>query len=69
MTRKDLNPGIIAMFCGFAGIIIAFIEKALYDNGTIIDEFITGTITITDLMALTIIIWILVGIIIGVAKS
>lgn len=69
VTRNDINPGIIVMFCGFAGIIVAFIEKVLYDNGTIIDEFITGTITITDLMALTIIIWILVGIIIGVAKS
>jgi hypothetical protein len=69
VTKSDLNPGIIVMFCGFAGIILAFIEKALYDNGTIIDEFITGTITITDLMALTIIIWIIIGIIIGVAKS
>lgn len=57
------------MFCGFAGVIFAFIEKALYDNGTIIDEFISGSITITDLMALTIIIWIIIGIIIGVAKS
>ena len=69
MGRKDITPGIIAMFCGFAGVILAFIEKALCDKGIMIDEFVTDTMPIEELMALTIIIWIIIGIIIGVAKS
>jgi len=69
MGKKDINPGIIAMFCGFAGVILAFIEKALYDGGTGVNALANIELTITELMVLTIIIWIIIGIIIGVAKS
>lgn len=65
----DLKPGLIVMFCGFAGVIFAFIENVLYTKGILIDEFISGTVSIADLMTLTIVLWILIGIIIGVAKS
>jgi len=57
------------MFCGFAGIILAFIEKALYDQGIGVNALANVELTITELMALTIIIWVLVGIIIGAVKS
>ena len=69
MTRRDLNPGIIAMFCGFAGIILAFIEKALYDSAIGVNALANIELTITELMVLTIIVWVLIGIIIGVARS
>jgi len=42
--------GSCVLFGGFAGIVFAFILKALYDGGVLIDEFITGSIVISDLM-------------------
>jgi len=66
---RDMQTVLAIVGGGFVGIIFAAIEKILYEQGTIIDEFITGTISITDLMAITIIIWLLVGVIIAVVKS
>lgn len=65
---KDVRAGVTAMFCGFAGIIMAAIEYTLYEKGIVIDEFVTGTVTIADLMALTIITWLIVGVIMAVAR-
>jgi len=61
--------GTCVLFGGFAGIVFAFILKSLYDGGVLIDEFITGSIVISDLMGLTVIVWILVGIIVEVMRS
>jgi len=61
--------GSCVLFGGFAGIVFAFILKTLYDEGVLIDEFITGSIVISDLMGLTVIAWILVGIIVEVMRS
>jgi len=61
--------GSCVIFGGFAGIVFAFILKALYDGGVLIDEFITGSIVISDLMSLTVIVWILLGIIMEVMRS
>lgn len=66
--NKDMYPGIIVMLFGFAGVILAAIEKAMYDEGLIIDEFITGSITLPDVMALTIILWIIIGIIVVMVR-
>ena len=65
---KDVRAGIIVMFCGFVGIIFAMIEQTLYEKGILFDEFVTGSITLADFMALTIIIWLIVGVIIAVAS-
>jgi len=65
---SDMQAVLAIMGCGFVGVIFAAILKILNDQGTMIDEFITGTITITDLMAIVIIIFLLVGVIIAVVK-
>ena len=66
---KDVRTGVTVMFCGFFGIILAAIEHTLYQEGILIDEFITGSVTITDLMAITIIGWLIIGIILAVARQ
>lgn len=63
---KDIRSAIIVVGCGLVGIIFAVIEKTLYDKGVLIDEFITGSITLPDLMAFTIIFWLIVGVVLGV---
>ena len=69
MMDRDLQGVLIAMGVGFVGIILAAIEKILYDSGTIIDEFITGSITIENLMAITIIMFLLIGVILATVRS
>ena len=65
---RDVRAGVTAMFCGFVGIILAAIEYTLYIEGILIDEFITGSVTIADLMAITIVIWLIIGVIIAVTR-
>jgi hypothetical protein len=67
--NKDLRPGLTVLFFSLAGIILAFIEYVLNENSIIIDDFVSTTVTLPDLMSITIIIWVLIGIIVGVAAS
>jgi len=69
LVDSEAPRGSCVLFGGFAGIVFAFILKSLYDGGVLIDEFITGSIVISDLMGLTVIAWILVGIIVEVMRS
>lgn len=64
-----ITPGLIVMFCGFAGIIFAYIEKTLYDRGVMVTALSNMGLTLTELMTLTIIVWLLVGAILGMLKS
>jgi hypothetical protein len=63
---RDVRAGVTAMFCGFAGIILAAVEYTLYIEGILLDEFVQNTVTISDLMAITIIIWLIIGVIVAV---
>ena len=62
---REMRMVLTVAGCGFIGIIIAAIFKVLHDKGTVIDEFITGSITLPELMALVIILFLLVGVILG----
>ena len=64
----DAKIGIQTMALGLAGVIIAAIEYTLYTEGILINEFVSGTISISDIMAVTIIIWLLIAMIYGVTK-
>ena len=54
--------------CVFIGIGIAGLFGYWNAQGIIIDEYIAGTITITDLQTIVIFLWCLVGIILGVSR-
>jgi len=64
-----IGGGMIVMLCGFAGVIIAFIEKTLYDRGVLVTALSNMGVTLTELMSITIILWLIVGAIIGLFKS
>jgi len=63
-----IGPVIIVMFCGLAGVILAFIEKTLYDNGVLVNALSTMGVTLTELMTLTVVLWLLVGSVIGLMR-
>lgn len=62
---KPFDKFIIVFTCGMIGIILAFIVYYLYSNGIVIDEYVTGTITIENVMALVIIVWSAIGVVLG----
>jgi len=53
---------------GCIGVVISAMFEHWNTNGILIDEFISGTIVITDLMIFTITPFIMLGVIIGVLK-
>jgi len=65
---KDVRVGVVTMAIGFLGVIIAAIENSLYTDGILIDEFITGSVTIADLMSVTIIIFLIAAVVYAVAS-
>lgn len=65
---RDVRVGVVTMAIGFSGIIVAAIMNILNTNGILIDEFITGSVTITDLMSVTIIIFLIAAVVFAVAS-
>ena len=64
--RKETRVMFIIFTCAMLGIANVMIISTLNTRGQIIDEFITGTITITDLLLIVFLVWLLIGIIIAV---
>ena len=58
----------IPLLCGIIGVVLAIIIQLLYDAEIIIDEFITGTITLREIQAFIIIIWIVVGVLLAATQ-
>lgn len=58
----------IPLICGLIGVVLAIVVQLLYDAGIIIDEFITGTITLREIQAFIIIIWIIVGVLLAATQ-
>lgn len=65
----DIKAALYMLGCGLIGILLAAIEYILYMQGTIIDEFVTGTITLPEIMAMTIIIWLIIGAVLAVTAT
>jgi len=59
---------VIVIVCGILGIVSAMIVKTMYVRGHVIDEMITGTITIGDLQFVVFFAWLLIGIMIGALR-
>lgn len=69
VSFSDMKTTLIIVVCGVLGVVNAMVFKTLNDKGILISEFLTGTITITVLMAFTIIVWLFIGVIVAVATD
>lgn len=54
--------------CGLIGVLLAAILDIMNTRGIIIDEYITGSITIPEVMAITILIWVIIGVILAASS-
>jgi hypothetical protein len=57
------------MFMGFAGVVLAAIEKVLYDEGVIVNDFATVSGGLPAVMTITVVLFLLVGVVIGMVKA
>ena len=62
---KSIDTFIITFICGMIGIVLAFITYLLYVNGIVVDEYITATLTIENMMALIILAWTSLGVLLS----
>jgi len=68
MMNRDYQAGLIVMICGILGVIVAYILYELDARGILVDELTTGTITAADVMAVTIIVFLLAGLVMGARR-
>lgn len=66
--RKEFEMMLIVVTCSIVGFVLAMIIKTMYDNGVIFDELISGGITVTDVMLVVTMLWMLIGVIISVLR-
>lgn len=53
---------------GLIGVLLAFILDYLYTNGIWLDKIIEAPVTITEVMTVVIIFWLIIGVVVGVAQ-
>lgn len=63
---RNVSRGLIVLFFGLLGLILAGIEGLLYTQGNVINEFITGSVTIEGVQILTILVSLLFGMVVAV---
>lgn len=65
---SSIRRGVIVIGMTCLGIIVAYIFEVLNTRGILVDEMVTGSIVITDLMIVVIFMFSLVGIILGATR-
>jgi hypothetical protein len=63
MSSWDFSAMMIVFKMGCLGVILDFIDYTMYAKGVLLDELVTGTVTISNPMACTIILFLLVGLV------
>ena len=62
MSRTQRRAFAVSLLCGFLGVLIAIALQLMYAGGILVDEFITGTITLREVQFVVVFMWILIGI-------
>jgi len=65
----DYDAAVTVIGIGTIGIFVAYIFWYLNDKGIWIDQAITASTSITDIMAIIILIFLLVGVLLGAMRS
>jgi len=68
LMRGSIGAFLNVFVMGCLGIIVAFIIEVMNTNGILIDEFITGSILITDVQTFIIAIFVLFGLVMAAVR-
>lgn len=66
---SSYKAGFIVFICSIMGLLMAVIEQTAYDNGYLINQFLTSSSMVQGLEILTIVVAILVGCVIAAATQ
>ena len=69
VSASDFDTLVIVLVFGVIGVIVAMLCRTLYVREIILDEFITGTITITEFMTGVIILFLVIGVVVAAVKK
>lgn len=69
VSTDDFDTLLIVLLFGVLGIVIAMIFNAMNTAGVVVDEFVTGSVSITDLMAGTIVFFLIIGVVVAALKK
>ena len=69
MNSREFGVFVVIFGFGLLGVLMAIIEYYLYTNGIILDEMITGSITLLNVQTFTVIFFQLVGVVVAAANS
>lgn len=63
--RQDFKRGLIVLVFGIMGMTLAQILRVAHDAGRVVDEYVSGSITLTDMMAIPFFACFIIGIIVA----
>lgn len=66
---SSVRIAITTLGCGLIGVILAVLAGLMYSGGIIVDEFVSGTITLADVQAAIIIVWMLIGVVLAAVSN
>jgi len=69
VSSRDFDTMVIVLVFLVLGLVTSMILWTLNDRGVLIDELVSGSISITDLQIVVIILWGMVGIIVAAVKK
>lgn len=69
--NSDFKVALLALLVGLVGVLVAVLLGVMYANGVLIDEFVTGseTITLTDIQAAVIVLFMVIGGVVGLTAK
>lgn len=67
--KKSFNMMLIIIVCAIIGVALAQIISLMYSDGILIDEILSNsTISLSDLQFIVVLLWLMIGIILGATR-
>jgi hypothetical protein len=64
----NMDAAVYPVGFGLIGVLLAFIVDYLYTNSIWLDHVIEAPVTVTEVMAVIIVFWLILGVVVGVVK-
>lgn len=66
---SSAKPGLIIFVCGILGLLVAAVEQLAYENGYILEKFVTEAAMLPGLQIVTILVFLLAGCVLAALTS
>lgn len=66
---REYAAAMIIVVCGIIGIVLAIMIQMMYADQLLVNELLTGTITLRVIQTVVILVWMIVGVCLAVAQK